>query len=104
MANPHSTAMSRPVTGPGAVDWLRDVAAELTVAGIAARVDDTLAVPDLTATAPAVDGGQPIEVVADPDGYTEVRFWNHPDATPAQVSVTILRAVGAIRAARSAGP
>lgn len=83
MTDPHSDALSRPVTGPGAAEWLRDVAAGLAAAGIAARVDETLLVPDLTACVPAPDGGKPTEVVADPDGYAEIRYWNSADATPA---------------------
>lgn len=100
VTDPCAAVSSRPLTGPGAADWLRDVAAELTAAGIPARVDDTLSVPDLTAEAPALDGGKPSEVVADPDGYTEIRYWNDPEATPAQVSAVIVRALAAIHAAR----
>ncbi|MDR0343787.1 MAG: hypothetical protein LBI49_11920 [Nocardiopsaceae bacterium] len=101
MTDPHYLAVSRPVTGPAAAEWLRDVAAELTAAGIPAEVHDTRSVPDLTASAPALDGGKPAEVVADPDGYAEIRYWNPPAATPAQASEVIIRALAAINAARS---
>ena len=38
-----------------------------------------------------------MHVIVDDDLYVEIRYWNPPGATPAQVTATIRRALAAIR-------
>jgi hypothetical protein len=40
----------------------------------------------------------------DDDGYTELRYWNQPQATPAQVATVIVRALAAITATQRTQP
>lgn len=44
------------------------------------------------------------EVIVDEDGYTEIRYWNIPDATPTQVAGLITAALGTITAATPGEP
>jgi hypothetical protein len=75
------------------------IATGLVAAGLAARVHNTRGVLDVAAT---LDwpGGKATEVIADEDGYVEVRYWNDPDATPEQVTAVITAALAAIAAAQ----
>jgi hypothetical protein len=41
-------------------------------------------------------GGKAIEVIVDGDGYAEIRYWNPPGASPAQVTATIAAVLAAI--------
>jgi hypothetical protein len=77
---------------------MRAIAAGLAAAGLAAEVHDTRGVLDVTA---ALDppAGKQIEVIVDDDLYVEIRYWNPPRATPAQVTATISRALAAITTA-----
>lgn len=77
---------------------MRAIAAELAAAGLDARLHDTRGVLDMTATLHQPGRRTDIEVVLDDDLYAEIRYWNAPDATPAQVSETITRALAAITA------
>ena len=79
-------------------DRMRAVAAELTAAGLDAHLHDTRGVLDITATVhqpAALD--KDMHVIVDEDLYVEIRYWNSPGATPAQVTATISRALAAIR-------
>jgi hypothetical protein len=67
---------------------MRQVAAELSAAGLDARVHDTQGVLDIRATLRR-DGRQPLEVTFDCDGYVQIAYWHAPGATPAQVAATI---------------
>jgi hypothetical protein len=65
---------------------MRQVAAELSAAGLDSRVHDTQGVLDIRATLHR-DGRQPLEVTC--DGYVQIAYWHHPGATPTQVAATI---------------
>lgn len=75
------------------------IATGLVAAGLAAGVHDTRGVLDVTATLDQL-GGKATEVLVDEDGYVEIRYWNHPDATPGQVTAVITGALAAIAAAQ----
>lgn len=77
------------------VSRMQAVADALSVAGMAATVSQTRTAVEVIATL-RVQGQREIEAVIDEDGYAELRFWHQPDATPAQISATISRAVNAI--------
>jgi hypothetical protein len=80
---------------PQTVDRMQAIAAGLAAAGLDCQVHDTGGVLDITAAfGPA--GGRPAEVIIDEDLYTEVRYWNPPDATAAQVTATIAAVLAAI--------
>jgi len=74
------------------------IATGLAGAGLAAAVHDTRGVLDVTATWDQ-PGAKATEVLVDEDGYVEIRYWNHPDATPEQVTAVITGALAAIAAA-----
>ncbi len=74
---------------------MRAVAADLTAAGLTAQVNQTGGVLDITATLDR-PSGKPVEIIYDADGYTEISYWNDPDATPAQVVAVISRALTVI--------
>jgi hypothetical protein len=74
---------------------MRQVAAELSAAGLDARVHDTQGVLDIRATLRR-DGHQPLEVTYDVDGYVQIAYWHTPGATPAQVAATINAALAVI--------
>jgi hypothetical protein len=95
--------MSTPVPDPDIAARMRAVAAALTAAGLTAQVYMTRGVLDVTATWERADG-KAAEVVVDDDGYVEVRYWNHPQATPAQVATVIVRALAAITATQRTQP
>jgi hypothetical protein len=79
--------------------WMRAIAAGLTAAGLAAQVNETRGVLDITATLQR-PGGKSAEVVVDEDGYVELRYGNRPGAAPDQVTTVIVRALAAIAAAQ----
>lgn len=72
----------------------RAIAVELTAAGLTTRVRQTHDALDVTATL-SEPGRKDIKVIVD-DLYVELRYWNQPDATPAQVTAAIMRALTAI--------
>lgn len=88
-----------PVPPPQARDsaqWLREVAAHLSLAGLEARLRGTCCL-DLTATL-RTGGERHPEVVVDDDGYVELRYWNDPAATPAAAADVISRALATVTA------
>jgi hypothetical protein len=88
--------------GPGAAETarrMRDIAAGLQAAGLTAHLHDTSGVLDITATAHR-PGSKEMAVVVDDDGYVEVRYWNHPGATPEHITAVIVRALAAITTAQ----
>ncbi|HCU92270.1 MAG TPA: hypothetical protein DHU96_05840 [Actinobacteria bacterium] len=84
-----------PDNAEGIVSRMRAVADALSVAGLAATINQTRTAVEVIATI-RVQGQREIEAVIDEDGYAELRFWHQPDATPGQISATISRAVNAI--------
>ena len=74
---------------------MRAVSANLTAAGLTTHLHVTRAAIDVTATLHR-PGRKDAEVTVDEDGYVEIRYWNNPDATPAQITATISRALAAI--------
>ena len=80
---------------PDAAARMHAVAAALTTAGLTAHVHVTRGVLDVTATLERPDA-KAAEVIIDDDGYTEIRYWNQPSATPPQVATVIVRALAAI--------
>ena len=90
-------------TGPlppteGIARHLRTIAAELTAHGLTTHLTDSRAGLDLTATL-SPSGKREAEIIIDEDGYAELRYWNPPDAQPAQVTATAIRALRAVTAA-----
>ncbi len=93
------------MTGPGVdADRLIDrrnsermcaIAAELTALGLTTHVTDARVGLDLTATLTPSRQREP-EFWIDEDGYAELRYYNPPGATPAEVAATALRALEVI--------
>ena len=73
----------------------------LSAAGLAASLNVTRDIPDVTARLPQ-PGGRDITVIADDDGYIELRFWASPGATASEIATTLTRAIAVI-AAKPAG-
>lgn len=67
----------------------------LSAAGLRVRVTSTCGALDLTAELNRPDSNS-AEVIADEDGYVEVRYWNPPGASPAQIAAVISRVLAAI--------
>lgn len=88
---------------PDTTARMHAVAAALTDAGMTVQVHITRGVLDVTATVESADG-KAAEVIVDDDGYTEIRYWNHPWATPLQVTAVIMRALDAITATQRTQP
>ncbi len=97
------TSMNASPPDPDTAARMHAIAAALTAAGLTAQVHVTRGVPDVTATWQRPDG-KAAEVIVDDDGYVEVRYWNHPWATPAQVTTVIVRALAAITATQRLQP
>jgi hypothetical protein len=98
------TAPSDPGAGgdsDGTARRMRAIAAGLTAAGLTAQLHDTRGVLDITASLHR-PGHKHAVVVVDDDGYVELRYWNHPGATPDQVTAVITRALAAVAAAQRA--
>ena len=77
---------------------MRTIAAELTAHGLTTHLTDSRAGLDLTATL-SPSGKREAEIIIDEDGYAELRYWNPPDAPPAQVTATAIRALQAVTSA-----
>lgn len=80
---------------------MRAVAAELSAAGLDTRLHEGRDSVDVTGTAKAEPGGREIEAIVDEDNYVELRYWNSPGATPAQVANVITRAIAVIAGGHS---
>jgi hypothetical protein len=91
--------MSPRMPSPDTAAWMQAVAAGLTAAGLAANVNETRGVLDITATLQR-PGSKASTVIVDEDSYVELRYWNPPGATPEQVTTVIVRALAAISAAQ----
>jgi hypothetical protein len=91
------------VPGPDTEARMRATAAALAGAGLAARVNQTQGVFDITASV-GQPGGKAVEVTVDEDGYVQVSYWNVPGAAPAQVVAVIAAVVAAITAAQPGQP
>jgi hypothetical protein len=84
-------------------DWMRAIAGKLTDAGLAADVRETFAWLDVTATVSQPSRKEP-EVSLDADGFAEIRWWNDPTATPADVAARISRVLDAASLPPAASP
>jgi hypothetical protein len=80
---------------------MRAITAGLSDAGLVACLNETRGVLDITATLDR-PGGKASAVIVDEDGYVEVRYWNHPGATPEHITAVIVGALAAIAAAQPA--
>lgn len=91
----------RPETGDAGdtARAMRAIAAGLEAAGLTAHLHDIRGVLDITASLDR-PGAKEVGVVVDEDGYVEMRYWNHPGATPEHVTTVIVRALAAIAAAQ----
>src|SRR6266851_5794694 len=87
---PHSAGAAR----------LREVAARLAEMGLVTRLHRTRAGTDLTATL-HLPGYHDIEVIADEDGYTELRYWCSLNSTPSAHVATVARLLEALTASES---
>jgi hypothetical protein len=99
--------MSSRTPGPQTAARMNEIAGGLAEAGLDVKVHDTRGVLDVTASL-GEPGEKPVEVIVDDDGYTQVSYWNPPDATPAQVTTVITAVVAVItvparQPARAAG-
>ena len=74
---------------------LRIIGAELSAAGLAIQLHHTQAGLDLTATLHH-SSRRETDVIVDEDGYTELRYWADPAATPAQAANAIVTALAAV--------
>jgi len=79
---------------------LHQVAAGLTAVGLVTHLHRTRAGTDLTATL-HLPGHHDIEVIADEDGYTELRYWCSLNSTPATHVATIARLLKALTTSQS---
>jgi len=76
---------------------LHEVAARLTAVGLVTRIHRTRAETDLTATL-HLAGYHDIEVIADEDGYIELRYRSSLSSTPAADVATIARLLDTLTA------
>ena len=96
MTRTQTAGMSRQAADPGqAALWMHDIAECLRAAGLAARLHTSAAGRDITAVA-CRPGGRETEVVLDEDGYVEIRYWNPPGATSAEVADLVTRVLGVV--------
>jgi len=91
------------VPGPDTAARMQATAYALAGAGLAARVNQTQGVFDITASA-GQPGSRSIDVTVDEDGYVQVSYWNVPGAAPAQVVAVIAAVVAVITAAQPGLP
>jgi len=89
--------MSPRTPDPKAAARMSEIAGALAAAGLDVKVHDTRGVMDATASLDD-PGGRSVEVIVDDDGYTQVSYWNPPDATPAQVTAVITAVIAVIMA------
>jgi hypothetical protein len=95
--------MSPRVPSPDTEAQMHATAAALARAGLAAQVNQTQGVLDITASL-GQPGSKSIDVTVDEDGYVQVSYWNAPGAAPAQVVAVIAAVVAAITAAQPGQP
>jgi hypothetical protein len=86
------------VPGPDIEAAMQATAEALAGAGLAAKVNQTQGVFDITASTDQ-PGSRSIDVTVDEDGYVQVSYWNVPGTTPAQVVAGIAAVVAAITTA-----
>lgn len=79
---------------------LHDIASGLAAIGLVTHLHRTRSGIDLTATLHSL-GHRDIEVIADEDGYTELRYWASLSGTPTAAVATIANALAAITASGS---
>jgi hypothetical protein len=91
------------IPDPDAAARMHAIAAALTAAGLTTQVHVTRGVLDVTATWERSDA-KTAKVIVDDDGYTELRFWNQPQAAPTQTAAVIVRALAAIAATQRNQP
>ena len=89
-------------TGMDPAGRMRQIAEGLRAAGLDVRLQQTRAGWDLAAVL-AQPGNRESEAVLDDDGYVELRYWNPPGATPAQIAEVITRALAAVHASGPPG-
>lgn len=77
------------------LERVRAIEAELTALGLTTHVTDGRAGLDLTATVAPSRQREP-EFWIDEDGYAELRYYNPPNATPAEVAATARRVLETI--------
>jgi hypothetical protein len=90
---------------PGAelrADWIGDVDAALSAAGLATQLQQTAGGLDITATIHQ-PGRKTTYVIVDEDGYVEIHWWSSAEATPQQVADAIRGALAALTTAPAAG-
>jgi hypothetical protein len=74
---------------------MRAIEAEFAVNGLVTHLTDARAGLDLSAVL-SPSGTREAEIWVDENGYVEVRYWNPPGASAAQITATALRALRAI--------
>ena len=79
---------------------LHEIAAGLTTVGLVTQLHRTRAGTDLTATL-RLPGYHDVEVIADEDGYTELRYWSSLNSAAAAHVATIARLLEALTSSQS---
>jgi phage-related protein len=86
------------------VRWrMGGLAEQLTASGLQATVHETHHVFDITATLQQPER-KDVDVVIDEDGYTEVRYWADPAASPEETVAVIVRTLAVITGTELAQP
>lgn len=83
-------------------DWIGDVDAALSAAGLATQLRQTAGGLDITATIHQ-PGRKTTDVIVDEDGYVEIHWWSSPEATPLQVADAIRGALAVLADAPATG-
>ena len=83
-------------------DWIGDVDAALSAAGLATQLKQTAGGLDITATIHQ-PGRKTTDVIVDEDGYVEIHWWSSAEASPQQVADAIRAALAALAAAPATG-
>jgi hypothetical protein len=93
------TTSASPMTdaddGSAAVRRMRAIEAGFAEHGLTTHLTDARAGLDLTAVLSPSAKREP-EIWIDEEGYAELRYWNPPGASPADVAATALRALAAV--------
>lgn len=92
------TTMSEP--GPAAparydAEHMRAIAADLAAHGLTTHLTDSRAGLDLTAVL-SPSSKREAQFWIDEEGYAELRYWNRPGTSPAQVTAIAIRALHAV--------
>jgi hypothetical protein len=95
------TELSTGVIAQYDAEYMRAIEAGLAACGVTTHLTDSQAGLDLTATL-SPSGKRDAEIIIDEDGFAELRYWNPPGTSPAEVTAIALRVLNATSPARQA--